>query len=64
MTRKEFSSQILQIVDNSREIDNLSDEQIVTALSLFMSSVLEPKNRESFAKWGFPKDKSTPNDCW
>ncbi|MFZ1800661.1 MAG: hypothetical protein WAU24_12420 [Chitinophagaceae bacterium] len=63
MTQKEFASQMLQVVDNSREIDGKSDEEIVKELTMFMS-VLEPKNRETFSQWGFPKDKSTVADCW
>jgi len=25
---------------------------------------LEPRDRESFAKWGYPQDQSTEDDCW
>ena len=63
MTQKEFASQMLQIIDNSREIDGKSDEEIVKELTLFMS-VLEPKNRETFSKWGFEKDQTTVENCW
>jgi hypothetical protein len=63
MTQKEFASQMLQVVDNSREIYGKSDEEIIKELEMFMS-VLEPKNRETFSKWGFPEDQSTVTDCW
>jgi hypothetical protein len=63
MTQKEFASQMLQVVDNSREIDGKSNDEIVNELVMFLS-VLEPKNRETFSKWGFPKDQSTVTDCW
>lgn len=48
---------------NSRKIYGKSDKEIVNELVIFMS-VLEPKNRETFSKWGFPKDQSNITDCW
>ena len=63
MTQKDFASNLIQIVDNSREFDNKTDEEIIKELVAFMS-VLEPKDREKFSKWGFPKEQSTPMDCW
>lgn len=63
MTQKEFASQMLQIVDNCREIDNKSNEEIVKELSIFLS-VLEPKDRKKFSAWGHEKHRSTPKDCW
>jgi hypothetical protein len=63
MTQKEFASQMLQVVDNGREIYGKSNEEIVKELAMFLS-VLEPKNRETFSNWGLPKDHSTVKDCW
>ena len=26
--------------------------------------LLEPKDKEAFAKWGFPNQQSSVDDCW
>jgi len=63
MTQHEFASQMLQIVDNSRNIDGKSNEDIVSELKLFLS-VLEPKDRVKFAKWGHPPHQVVESKCW
>ena len=63
MNKNEFCKQIIQIVDNCREIDNLEDNDIALELEGFLS-VLTPKDRRRFAEWGQPKDKTTPDKCW
>ena len=63
MTKEKFAKTILEIVDNSREIDNKSNDEIVKEIASFLS-IVEPKDIERFAIWGMPEDKSTVQKCW
>lgn len=63
MKKRTFASQLLQTVDNSRDLDNASDEEIVDTLCELLST-LEPKDKKNFAQWGLPKEQTTPDKCW
>jgi hypothetical protein len=63
MTQKEFASQLLQVVDNSREFGNKSDAEIIESLNIFLS-VLEPKNRIIFSRWGHKSAQVSEEECW
>lgn len=63
MTKEEFAKQLLQTVDNARELDGADDPEIVGQL-LFMLETLQPVDREKFAAWGYVHQKSTPAECW
>ncbi len=63
MTKSEFCKDILQLVDNCRSIDGMSDDQIGRAIESFIAP-LAPKDIKGFAKWGHKKQQSTVNDCW
>ncbi len=63
MNRSEYASHILQLVDNSRDLDGASDEQVVKEIEGFLEP-LEPKDRERFAQWGHAKCQSTADKCW
>lgn len=63
MTQKEFCKQIIQMVDNCRDIDGLTDDELAERLTGLLEH-LEPRDRVRFAKWGFPEQKSTPKECW
>lgn len=58
MTKKEFAKQILETVQNNGYVK----ESIPSIMALL--DTLEPKDREKFAKWGFPEQQSTPEKCW
>lgn len=58
MTKTEFISQIIQTVENAE-----SNEEAREGVNSLVN-LLEPKDRERFAKWGFKKDQSTPEKCW
>jgi nucleoid DNA-binding protein len=62
MTKQKLAKKIIKIVDNYRFFNN-TDEEIERAIeSLF--SVLEPKDKVQFAKWGMDSEKSTAEECW
>ncbi|PJA24979.1 MAG: hypothetical protein COX57_05825 [Alphaproteobacteria bacterium CG_4_10_14_0_2_um_filter_63_37] len=63
MNKAEFCRQIVQAVDNCRNLDGMTDEEVAVELQQFLSC-LEPKDRENFAQWGYPGCRSTPNECW
>ena len=63
MFKQEFAYQLLQTVYNARNLDRADDKEVVGQL-LFMLETLQPENREQFAAWGNPDQKSTPAECW
>jgi len=63
MTKHEFCRQIVQTVDNCRRIDDMSDEEIATAIEALISP-LTPKDVKRFAVWGKPEHQTTPDKCW
>lgn len=58
MNKKEFVKMIFETIDNIWE----REEQINAITGLL--DTLDPKNRDQFALWGQPKQKSTPEKCW
>jgi hypothetical protein len=63
MTKHEFCKQIVQTVDNCREIDGMTDDEIATAIEGLIST-LAPKDMKRFAAWGYPAQVSTVDKCW
>lgn len=61
MTKENFARQIIETVNNYNESGEptVASESIISFLDL-----LEPRDRESFAKWGYPQDQSTEDECW
>ena len=62
MTKKEFSKQVFQLVQNSIE-EGKSDDEIIDDLEIFLDT-LEPRNREQFSKWGYPNVQTDASKCW
>jgi hypothetical protein len=62
MTRTDLAKEILATVENlrARSLDNTVIIEDIRSLL----SQLEPKDRERFAKWGYPNQQSTPDECW
>ncbi|MBC7847240.1 MAG: hypothetical protein H7Y10_12185 [Flavobacterium sp.] len=61
MTKLEFAKQLIETVTNNYDMQqDHENEPAVMALL----EVLEPKDKEVFAKWGFPNQQSTVDDCW
>ena len=58
MTKKELAKQILETI----ELEGCGAKSIPSIMALL--DTLEPKDREQFAKWGFPEQQSTPEQCW
>lgn len=58
MNKKELAIQIRQTVENAYSSTE-AENDIIDFLDL-----LEPKDRERFAKWGNKKQQSTIEDCW
>lgn len=54
---------IIQTVDNSRTLNEASDEEIQEKLESLLS-VLEPMDLEKFAKWGTMQQQSKVEKCW
>jgi len=63
MTKHEFCRQIVQTVDNCRSIDDMSEDEIATALEGLLAP-LAPKDRKRFAAWGQTEHQTTPDKCW
>jgi len=62
MTQQEFSSQILELVDNGRYCGK-PDEEVIGDIMLFLN-VLEPRDRKDFSKWGYPPHQVDVDRCW
>lgn len=63
MKKKEFAKHLIQTIDNARELDGLSDDQVVEVVECLLG-LLEPKDKERFAKWGTPEKQVDIKDCW
>jgi len=61
MTKENFAIQIIETVNNYNESGEptIALESVISLLDL-----LEPRDRKSFAKWGYQKDQSTEDECW
>lgn len=62
MTKTEFTKQLLALVDNGRE-DGTDDLELIGSIEAFLG-VVQPVDRKSFASWGYPEHRSTPDTCW
>lgn len=62
MTKKELAKQLLQLVKDGIE-EEYSDVEITDDIEVFIGC-LEPRDRNAFANWGYPEQRSTPNECW
>jgi len=62
MIKKEFAKQVFQLVQNSIE-EEKSEVEIIDDVEIFLDT-LEPRDREQFAKWGYPSVQVEPSKCW
>ena len=62
MTKKEFANQLFQLVSNGIE-DQKSNDEIIDDVEIFIDT-LEPRNRATFSKWGYPNVQVDENKCW
>jgi hypothetical protein len=62
MTKKEFSKQVFELVANAIE-EQQSDNEIIDDLEILLDT-LEPRDRESFSKWGYPNAQTDSSKCW
>ena len=61
MTKKELAKQIIETITNNHDMQQ--DHENEPAIMAFLE-LLEPKDKEVFAKWGFPNQQSSVDDCW
>lgn len=61
MTKENLAKQIIETVKHYYEAGEptIALENVISLLD-----TLEPRDKESFAKWGYPKDRSTEDECW
>jgi hypothetical protein len=61
MTKENLAKQIIETVKNYNDAGEptLALEGVIALLD-----TLEPRDRESFSKWGDSKDQSTEDECW
>ncbi len=61
MTKENLAKQIIETVNNCNDAGEptIALENVITLLD-----ILEPRDRESFAKWGFPHEQCTEDECW
>lgn len=57
MNKRQLARQIVKSVRNATDTKNA-----IESVESFLS-VLEPKDREKFASWGYPEDKPTNEEC-
>lgn len=62
MTKKEFAKQVFQLVQKSIE-EEKSEVEIIDDVEIFLDT-LEPRDREQFAKWGYPSVQVKHFKCW
>ena len=62
MTKSEFAKTLISMVDNFRFVGDSETE--VQQSIMNMLGELEPKDRESFAQWGYTNQQSTVEECW
>jgi len=58
MTKHDFIDSIIETFENTD-----SKEEAHEYISNLLTT-LEPKDPEQFAKWGYPGQESTPENCW
>lgn len=62
MTKERLALKIIEHIDNC-EFMGEGDKQKLEGVIAYLDT-LEPKNLGQFAQWGYPEDKSTPDECW
>lgn len=62
MTKDSLAENIISVVENGKLLGDTNQEILDGVKSLL--EPLEPHDREAFAKWGYTKDRETPENCW
>ncbi len=62
MTKGSLARNIVSIVQNGTFTGD-SDKEVTANMEALLDT-LEPKDRETFSRWGFPDGISTSEDCW
>lgn len=62
MTKKIFAEMLLGII-NTSEMIGKTNAEIIEEIEIFLGC-LEPKNRDRFAQWGRPEERTTYLKCW
>ena len=62
MTKHELAKTIYEIVDNQHWMRK-SKKTIIESIEILLND-LEPIDKEKFAKYGYPHQISTPENCW
>lgn len=58
MTKTELAKNIIETVHN-----NPDPAEAMAGVIAYLD-LLTPKDMERFAQWGYPHQKSTPEECW
>lgn len=61
MTKENLAKQIIETVNNYNDV---GEPTIALEGVMALLDTLEPRDREKFAKLGYPKDQSTEDECW
>lgn len=61
MTKENLAKQIIETVNN---YNDAGEPTIALEGVIALLDTLEPRDRESFAKWDYPQDQSTEDECW
>ena len=61
MTKENLAKQIIDTVNNYNEE---GEQTIALEGVMALLDTLQPRERESFAKWGQPHEQSTEDECW
>lgn len=61
MTKENLAKQIIDTVNNCNET---GEPTIALEGVIALLDTLEPRDRERFAKWGYPQEQSTEDECW
>ena len=61
MTKENLAKQIIETVNNCNDA---GEPTIALEGVIALLDTLEPRDRESFAKWGHPHEQSTEDECW
>jgi hypothetical protein len=61
MTKENLAKQIIETVNN---YNDAGEPTIALEGVIALLDTLEPRDRESFAKWGHPHEQSTEDECW
>lgn len=62
MTKSTLAQLVYEHVDNGQFM-GLDKDEIIDGISSLLDA-LHPNDIERFAKWGYPAQQSTPEECW